>query len=140
MKVFVSYAFTGEDHTVLRKRLSDLRETFLQLGVDFYINIFSPDWQSMMDNNATGGEFMQSALKDMRPCDIVLALQASERRSEGMLMEIGAAIALGKKVVLAQHQSCIGKTYLPTMANDTFVWHDEQELIRQVREYFNDKN
>lgn len=136
MKVFVSYAYTGEDFDVLRKRLSDIRAVFEELGVDYYINTFAPEWQSMMDRKATGGEFLYVALKSMKTCDVVLVINSSDRRSEGMLLEIGAAAAMGKKIVLAQHQSSLGKTYLPTVAEETILWHNEAELLQKIKEYF----
>lgn len=136
MKVFVSYAFTGEDFDVLRTRLAGLRDIFKKLGLEYYINTFAPEWQSMMDNNANGGEFLHAALKNMKTSDIVFVVNTSERRSEGMLMEIGAAVAMGKQIVLAQHTSSIGKTYLNTVANDVFEWSLEQELLHKTADYF----
>ncbi len=140
MKVFVSYAFTGEDFAVLRERLNKLRSVFDSLGVEYYINTFAPEWRSMMDRAATGGEFLHFALKELRTSDAVLVLNTSERRSEGMLMEIGAAVAMGKKIILAQHQSSVGKTYLPTVADTTFVWQTEQELLDNLKVYLSDQN
>ena len=135
MKVFVSYAYTGEDADVLGQRLSRLRDTFAELGVDYYIKMFSPEWQGMMDREATGGEFLNFALKSMRDCDVVLVLNTSERRSEGMLMEVGAAVTMRKPIVLAQHQSSVGKTYLPTVVDESIVWRKEGELVDSIKNW-----
>lgn len=132
MKIFCSYAFTGEDFEILSRRLSDLRDLFNKAGVEYYINRFAPGWQDMMNRGATGGEFLHLALKDLRTSDRMLAIQASSRRSEGMLMEVGAGVALGVPIILAQHQSSIGSTYLSTVADDTFVWRTESELLDGV--------
>ena len=140
MKVFVSYAFTGEDITVLRQRLNAVRAELEQMGLSYYINTFAAGWQEMMDRNATGGEFLHFALKDMKTSDVVFVIQASERRSEGMLMEIGAAVAMGKKIILAQHQSSVGKSYLPTVADTTFVWQTEQELLDKIQANLSNQN
>lgn len=140
MKIFVSYAFTGEDFKVLRKRLTDLRQLFDSLKLDYYINMFAPEWQDMMDSKAAGGEFLDFALDNMRTCDTVLVINASDRRSEGTLMEIGAAVAMDKKIVLAQHQSSAGSTYTPSVADDTFTWNSEEELLEKVKTYFSASN
>lgn len=132
MKIFCSYAFTGEDFGALSQRLSDLRDLFDKAGVEYYINCFAPGWQDMMDRGATGGEFLRFALNDLRTSDKMLVIQASSCRSEGMLMEIGAGVALGVPIILAQHESSIGSTYLPTVADDTFVWRIENELLDGV--------
>ncbi len=136
MKVFCSYAFTGEDKAVLGKRLSILRDFFEQQGIAYYMNIFAPHYEKLVGQNAAAGDYVRAAIEAMKSCDTVLVLQASERRSEGVLIEIGAALAAGKKIVLAQHESSVGQTYLPTVANTTFVWRDDSELLQQVREYF----
>lgn len=140
MKVFCSYAFTGEDHNVLRARLLALRDIFEELNLEYYVNQFAPKWQEMVDRGADGGEFMFMALKEIEPCDVMLVIMTSERRSEGMLMEVGAALMAGKKIVLAQHASSVGKTYLNTIANDTIVWHSDEDLLQQVGDYFNAQN
>lgn len=140
MKIFASYAFTGEDETILRARLNSLRAVFEELGLNYYIDCFAPGWKEMASRNATGGEFLRFALNDMKTSDVVFVIQSSERRSEGMLMEVGAAVAMGKKIIVAQHVSSNGKTYLPTVADATFTWSSEGELMRSVREQFRAQN
>ena len=61
-------------------------------------------------------------------CDKILVIQTSPRRSEGMLIEIGVAMARDKSILLAQHQSAAGKSYLPDLARRTQTWHSESEL------------
>lgn len=136
MKVFVSYAYTGEDEVKLRTRLSSLKKIFEELDIDYYINCFAPGWKEMASRNATGGEFLRFALNDMKMSDVVFVIQSSERRSEGMLMEVGAAVSMGKKIIVAQHVSSNGKTYLPTVADDYFEWETENDLIELTHRYF----
>lgn len=140
MKVFVSYAFSGEDSAVVMARIQKLHEQFINLNIDHYINIYAPGYNELVDRGATGGEYLHHALVDLKTSDVVLVLNTSERRSEGMLMEIGAAVALGKKIVLAQHVSSIGRTYIPTVADAVFEWETEKELFEGVNHYFNDSN
>ena len=136
MKVFCSYAFTGEDETLLRERMTGLRNLFQELSIDYYINLFLPEWQAMMARSATGGEFVRAAIKEMELCDTVLVIVSSDRRSEGMLMEVGAAVAMGKNIVLAQHTSAQGKSYLQTVAACTYTWETDRELLQNTAEYF----
>lgn len=136
MKAFVSYAFTGEDETVLTARLRNIKKVFDKLHINSYINMFSPGYSDLVERNATGGEYMCSALPDLQTSDVVLVLNTSPRRSEGMLMEIGAALAWGKKIILAQHASSVGETYLPTLAKETFVWQSDEDLLQKVEQLF----
>lgn len=80
------------------------------------------------------------ALDKMVGNDVVLALGVSERRSEGMLLEIGASLVRNISVVYAQNVSAVGTSYLPSLANYTFVWRNENELLQRLREYFGENN
>ena len=136
MKVFVSYAFTGEDEVVLTARLRSIKNVLDALHIDSYINMFSPGYSDLMERNATGGEYMRSALPNLQTSDVVLVLNTSPRRSEGVLMEVGAALAWGKKIILAQHVSSVGETYLPTLVDEAFVWRSDEELLQEVEQLF----
>lgn len=133
MKVFVSYAFTGEDEAALTERLHNVKNILDQLGVDYYINIYDPAYQSLVDADATPDAYLAEAFKELKLSNTVLVVNTSDRRSEGMLMEIGAAKILGKKIILAQHQTSVGKSYLPTIADQSFVWQTEDELVSKLR-------
>ena len=74
MKVFVSYAFTGEDFDKLGAMLLRLKQMFNDLGIDHYINLYDPIYQSLVDNDASGGEYLRTALTHMPSCDTVLVL------------------------------------------------------------------
>lgn len=134
MKVFVSYAFTGEDQAALAERLRNVKNILDQLGIDHYINMYDPAYQSLMDADATPDAYLAEAFKELKLSNTVLVVNTSDRRSEGMLMEIGAAKILGKKIILAQHQSSVGKSYLPVIADQSFVWQTEDELISRLQE------
>ncbi len=133
MKVFVSYAFTGEDEAALTERLHNVKNILDQLGVDYYINIYDPAYQSLVDGNAPPDVYLAEAFKELKLSNVVLVVNTSDRRSEGMLMEVGAAKILGKKIILAQHQTSVGKSYLPTIADQSFVWQTEDELVSKLR-------
>lgn len=129
MNIFVSYAFTGEHQPTLEKRLASLHDLLQHLNINHYINIYDPQYQSLVSRDATPDEYMHAALKELKKFDTVLVLNTSERRSEGSLMEIGAALVLGKKIIFAQHVSSVDKTYMPTIAQQTFVWSTEEDLL-----------
>lgn len=132
MKVFVSYAITGEHVEQVADRLAQVRDTVTACGHEVYCFHFDPARREDM----TEAECIHHALGKLPKNDALLVLGASERRSEGMLMEVGSALTHGKRLVYAQHDSAVGKTYLPSLADYTFVWRSEQELLSRIREYF----
>lgn len=129
-KVFCSYAFTGEDKATVTKRMHLITSTFKSIGVDAYCNLFDTQRESL--NSAK--DFIDSALKELETADIVFVVMTSERRSEGMLIEIGAAYAAGKPIVLAQHESAKHKTYLDQLAKKTVLWQTDADLKHIIKE------
>lgn len=129
-KVFCSYAFTGENETTVTERMGIITEAFRSAGVEAYCNLF--DTRRELLNGPK--QFIDAALEELRTCDIVFAVMSSERRSEGMLIEIGAAYAAGKKIVLARHQSALGKTYLDQLADKTVDWQTNADLQRLIKQ------
>jgi len=129
-KVFCSFAFTGEDEATLNQRMQLIVQAFKDVGVEAYCNLFD----ARVDEFTAPKQFMDAALEEINTCDIVFVVMASDRRSEGMLVEVGAAYALGKKIVLARHQSANGKTYLDKLADKTIDWETNEDLQHLVKD------
>lgn len=123
-KIFCSYAFTGEDKLKVEARMRRVVDLIEDCGHEAYCNLFD----GVTDNYDNPRQFLRRAIDQMNECDKMLVIQTSPRRSEGMLIEIGAAIARDKSILLAQHQSAAGKSYLPDLAKRTRTWQNESEL------------
>ena len=123
-KIFCSYAFTGEDKLKVEARMRRVVDLLEGCGHEVYCNLFDGATESY----GSPRQFLRRTINQMNECDKILAIQTSPRRSEGMLIEIGAAIARDKSILLAQHQSATGKSYLPDLAKRTQTWHSESEL------------
>ena len=108
-KIFCSYAFTGEDKLKVEARMRRVVDLLEGCGHEVYCNLFDGATESY----GSPRQFLRRAIDQMNECDKILVIQTSPRRSEGMLIEIGAAIARNKSILLAQHQSAAGKSYLP---------------------------
>ena len=123
-KIFCSYAFTGEDKLKVETRMRRVVDLLEGCGHEVYCNLF----YSATESYGSPRQFLRRAIDQMNECDKILAIQTSPRRSEGMLIEIGVAIARDKSILLAQHQSATGKSYLPDLAKQTQTWQNESEL------------
>ena len=123
-KIFCSYAFTGEDKLKVEARMRRVVDLLEGCGHEVYCNLFDGATESYGNPR----QFLRRAIDQMNECDKILAIQTSPRRSEGMLIEIGVAIARNKSILLAQHQSATGKSYLPDLAKQTQTWQNESEL------------
>jgi hypothetical protein len=136
VKIFISYAFTGESEPAVAARLTAVQSTLEKAGHQAYCFHFDP----VRTPDMSEAECIAIALDKMVGNDVVLALGVSERRSEGMLLEIGASLVRNMPVVYAQNVSAVGTSYLPSLADYTFVWCDENELLQRLREYFGEND
>ena len=123
-KIFCSYAFTGEDKLKVEARMRRVVDLLEGCGHEVYCNLFDGATESY----GSPRQFLRRAIDQMNECDKILVIQTSPRRSEGMLIEIGVAMARDKSILLAQHQSATGKSYLPDLAKQTQTWQNESEL------------
>lgn len=128
MKILCSYAFTGEDEITLVARLHNVVNTLQQCGHHVYCFQF----EKRGDTEPTPDEALRLAIDELQSCDAIFVIKSSERRSEGQLIEVGAALAQGKRIFVAQHRSAVGTTYLPTLADASFVWDDEESLLAGI--------
>jgi nucleoside 2-deoxyribosyltransferase len=131
MRAFVSYRHTGESEDSIKPLLEAVRETLAARGVSIHNTFFDVREGRFDKPGLEPKEFMREAFKMMDRSDFLLVLQTSEERSEGMLMEVGYAIAKQLPVVVATRSGVAG-TYLPQMGSLSFQWGDEEQLRDQL--------
>jgi nucleoside 2-deoxyribosyltransferase len=127
MKLFCSYAFTGEDEQVLFERMGMVVDALNTSGHDAYCPLFDPHKIALQEKGDILAIF-DYAFKNLAMCDGMVAIIASERKSEGQLMEVGAALAADKPLYLFIHSSVGSVSHLPKLASATHVWGSEEEL------------
>lgn len=133
MKVFCSYAYTGEDESVVADRMRRVVDMLMEQKLGVYCIEFDVGAKHFTEPH----QYVERALQQMQRCDAVYVVMTSARRSEGMLIEIGAALELKKPIILALHESARGKTYVPEFADVMKTWKTDDELIVATKELFN---
>jgi nucleoside 2-deoxyribosyltransferase len=98
-------------------------------GHDVYCSVEDAEWFSQ--RGLTNGDIMRHALGKVDESDILLAFIRSEERSEGMLVEIGYALARGKYVVLAIREG-VRTTSLRELADNVIEFVDTDDLIKKL--------
>lgn len=99
MEIFISFRFTGEDFGTLQQTMSEISQALIQAGHEPYCSINDEDF--FLKNNFTTRQILNHALTKLEQSDVVLAFVNSDNRSEGMLIELGYALAKRKKIILA---------------------------------------
>lgn len=133
MRIFLSHAYTNEDHAIVRTRMKKIVDLFAKQGVEAYCDLFDP----RCDILTTPKQFIESAIEEIRQSDKVLVLMTSPHRSEGMLIEVGAALTLKKPIVLMQQVRSVESTYLDELVQQTLIWNDEEALFKQLEKWAN---
>lgn len=128
MKVFCSYAFTGEDEAVVTDRLRMVVDTLRSAGHEVYCNLFDKHTATLLDKNDVKA-ILLDAFDHLAVCDAVVAIVTSPRRSIGQSMEIGVALNDRKPIYLFEHVSAKDSTYLERIANAHYSWDTEEQLM-----------
>lgn len=102
--VFLSFAFTGQDQSVIEHRMKNIYKILVDGGIKTYCNLYGDNCK----NFTLPGEFVCTAIDELKECTKLVAIVASDHRSQGQLMEIGAAIALGMPVMTFMNASAKG--------------------------------
>lgn len=98
MKIFISYKFRGANKADLRKKLEKISSILEKNNHQTFI--YFRDKTNSEVKNFPPGKVIKEAFGEIRKCDAVLGFIDYSEISEGMLLEIGYAKALNKKIIL----------------------------------------
>lgn len=127
-RVFCSYTLSNEKEEVVSARMRSITNILSESGVDSYCNLLDIKTNSL----TCPKKCLDIALKELESCDMVFVIM-SERRSEGMLIEVGVAYAAGKPIILARHENANGKTYVDRLADITMDWKTNKDLEKIIK-------
>lgn len=127
--IFIGQAVSGEDINVLRKETKQVYEVLSQLGYRPYSSVVEGDKFEAKSNKAK----MMHAFSKLNGFDYFLAIVRNERRSEGMLMEVGYCVAKNKGLIVAVNKRVRGKTYLDELADTVIEFDKFDDLIAKLR-------
>lgn len=131
MKIFIGQAVTGEDINKLMEESKKIIKILEEAGNECYCTFLEGDeWEK----NLLPGDKLKHAFKIIDKHDTFLAIVRSEKRSEGMLMEIGYAISRNKKLIIAVNRNVRDKTYLDELADQVIEFEDFEDLKNKLKE------
>jgi nucleoside 2-deoxyribosyltransferase len=129
MRVFISVRFTGEEPSAVDSMVKQISDALSRAGhkpVDMIQS--EPLFER---EHYTNRQIMLHALKELDNCDALLCVLRSDEKSEGMLMEVGYALAKGKRIIVEVRDD-VTKTYLPDMAEITFRFSNTEDLREKL--------
>lgn len=131
MRLFCSYAYTGEDVETVIKRMRMVVDTLEDNGHEVYCPLFDELVAPLQEAHDVKAIF-DHAFEGISRQEALVVVVSSERRSEGQLIEVGAALSQNKPVYLMQHETAVDKSYLPKLVDETYVWKTTEDLRQQL--------
>lgn len=98
MRCFISYKFTGEDPKELEVNLKHICNLLDKKGHSPYCSFW--DTGIFCKGKYSNRQILEHALKELDKADFIVVFIKSAEKSEGMLIEIGYAMAKNKKIIL----------------------------------------
>jgi len=131
MKLFISYRFTGEDPKELDNILRKMRGVLMEAGHQVFCSFWSKEF--FEHNNFTNKQILEYALEELKKSDAVLVFVKSPEKSEGMLIEVGYALASQKKIVLTIKND-VKTTFLHQIADEVIEFENLEDLYKKLGE------
>jgi nucleoside 2-deoxyribosyltransferase len=131
MKIFCTYAYTGEDVSVITVRMRMVVDTLTSQGHEVYCNMFDPATEEI-EKRGDFRAIFKNAFEALEKSEEVVAIITSPNRSVGQLIEIGAALSQGKPVHLFEHVSAKDATYLPKLVAEFYEWSTDLDLKKAL--------
>jgi len=126
MKIFIGQRVTGEDINSLVKESEKVLAALKEAGHEA---------EHFIDEESKLGAKIQlnHAFEEIDKRDVFLAIIRSNEKSEGMLIEVGYALAKGKKLIVAVKEG-VDKTYVPELADHVIKFSDVYDLCNKLKE------
>jgi nucleoside 2-deoxyribosyltransferase len=131
MKIFISYKFAGENPEELEKLLNEISGVLRNSGHEVYSA--SEDEDLFVKKNFTAKQILNHALEKLDNSDWIIVFVRSNEKSEGMLIEIGYALAKNKKIILAIKKG-VNLYFTEDIANQVIEFNNMDELNEKLKE------
>lgn len=130
--IFISFGLNGETEENLKSIIEPVKEKFQKININAYCNLFDEELLKC-SANFKPEDWMTEAFKELSKAELQFVLVTSKNKDEGMILEIGYAIAKNIPVIVAIKDD-IKDTYLPNMANKTITWNNVNDLLEKMQE------
>jgi len=129
MKIFIGQAVTGEDKGKLKKESIEIIDILKKSGFEAYCTIINDEIQEKKVK-----EIFNHAFEEIDNSDTFIGIIRSEKKSEGMLIEVGYALSKKKKLIIAIKKSVRDKTYIDELADEVIEFKDSNDLLNRLKE------
>ena len=129
MRYYIAYKFLNTDKEMLKKNLGIISDMIEREGNTTCI--FYRDIQNRWAIQMSIDEVIKQAFVEVKKSDAILAFIESEEKSEWMLLEIGYAKALGKKLLLVIKR-WIHLRFINALADEIIEFESMEDLESKI--------
>lgn len=123
---------TGENEAEVIERMKLVASALQVAGHEAYCQSLDqrvPELQGV-------AALLKYALEVLATCEALVVIVTSDRKSEGVLMEVGAALVADKPVYLFWHTTANEDlSHLPKIATKVFRWQTNDDLHNLLRQF-----
>lgn len=131
MKIYIAYKFSGENQEELVRTLIEISGKLEEKGHKVY---FACKEETLFkEKKFSAKQILNHALKELDNADCIFVFVKSNEKSEGMLIEIGYALAKGKKIILAMKQG-VNLYFTEDIADKVIEFENIPDLLKQLKE------
>jgi nucleoside 2-deoxyribosyltransferase len=130
MKIFITYKFAGENPKELEMTLVKIADALKKEGHIVYSAFL--DEELFAKNRFTLKQILNHALKEIDSCDCIFIFARSNEKTEGMLLEIGYALAKKKKIILAAKEG-VSFQFTEEIADIVIEFKDIDDLLNKLK-------
>jgi nucleoside 2-deoxyribosyltransferase len=128
MKIFLSFRYTGETEGGLREFFTPVVESLRKQGHEVHFGL--DDIKAGEGQGQTVGQMILAGLEKLSEYDMLFCAVRNPERSEGMLMEVGYALAKNIPIILAVKKGT--NTYIAEVAEKVVEFEDQIDLEEVV--------
>jgi nucleoside 2-deoxyribosyltransferase len=134
MKYFISHGVTGENWEELEVIIKNICESVVKSGNE-YSNIFLEEVNPKLKGNFEGmtiKDLLNEAYKRINICDGIIVFINSDKKNEGVLIEVGYGVANRKKIILAIRKNV--NTHIRDFADEVIEFENLDELYGKLED------
>lgn len=128
MKIFLSFRYTGESREGLEKFFYPLRDKLASLGHEVYLSL--DDLVTWESGELALREKFARTFSELETSDALVVVVRTPEKSEGMLMEVGFALALRKPIYLYVAKGV--DTYIREVATSVVEFTGHEDLLENI--------
>lgn len=129
MKIFISHKYSGEDPEDFGRSISRIRAILEEKGHSIFCTYWKEDYYRA--NKFTKMQILDHFLAELKESDVCLAYVRSPQPSEGMLLELGYALAMDKRIVVAIKEG-VEYSFITGMAHQLINYDTADELFDKL--------